>query len=711
MKLWGYMVEKVEESKFDFYKNKLFQQLVWGIFVFLVLALLITIDFLPDRVDLEVGQVSDNDIKAPKTIKYIDHKRTEELKEEAADAVSKVYEEDVTVLREIKKEVNHFFALVKDFRKRDSKLEIRVSNIKARTKLRLAREDYTYLLKLKLEKINNLKEDILAILVKYLTRGVKSDYLAQVKEQMKREVSKIGRSRQYNQLVKNITQQTIEPNLILDLRETRKRKERAKERIKPVKRTIHKGEIIIRHGRVVTEKDVQKLKLLGLRDPKVDYSNIIGYSVIILIMLGVIIIYIYQYHRQVLNNMSQLYLLGLLPIIILLLARLANYLPTNYPSFLVPIAAASILVAVLVDTDIAIIFTVGLSFLVAIVSDETIADIAVAMISGISGIYSVTKLSQRSDLVRAGFIVGGASSLTIFAFLLTNPVLELVSFLKIVPLGIINGVVVAIITNGLLPYVENIFGITSPVKLLELSNPNHPLLKRLLVKAPGTYHHSIIVGNLAEAAADTVEADSLLARVGAYYHDIGKIKRSYFFIENQIGDENPHDKLSPNLSTLIITSHVKDGVEMANNYKLPEVIVDIIKQHHGESLVSYFYQEAAYDDKYENVDESEFRYPGPRPQTKEAALIMLADTVEAAVRSNIAVQSNPDKLEKFVTDLIKAKLNSGQLDESDLTLKDLDKIASSFVNILKGIFHNRIEYPDNIAQQFKEGEAKNDSSN
>ncbi|MFO7820033.1 MAG: HDIG domain-containing protein [Halanaerobacter sp.] len=262
-----------------------------------------------------------------------------------------------------------------------------------------------------------------------------------------------------------------------------------------------------------------------------------------------------------------------------------------------------------------------------------------------------------------------------------------------------------------MPYVENIFGITSPVKLLELSNPNQPLLKKLLVEAPGTYHHSVIVGNLAEAAADKIGADSLLARVGAYYHDIGKIKRAYFFTENQIGSENPHDKLSPNLSTLIITSHVKDGVELAHEHKLPSDIIDIIKQHHGTSLVSFFYQEAMHDEKYKQVDEDEFRYDGPKPQSKEAALIMLADMVEAAVRSNSTAQSNPGRLEKLVRDLIKQKLDSGQLDESDLTLKDLDKIAKSFVNILKGIFHNRIEYPDNIAKQFDEGGQMNGSAN
>ncbi|GAB6100255.1 HDIG domain-containing protein [Halanaerocella petrolearia] len=711
MNLWSQFKEKIDISRFDFYQNKKFQQVAGSILVVVALVLLVTIDFLPDKVDLKVGQVTQNDIEAPKTVNYIDEKRTQKLKEEAADSVSKVYEEDITVSPTIRREVNQFFNLLRDFRRQKRELGTRVNELKRKSQLKLTDQDYMYLLQLKPERLTKLKEDIMMFLEKYLNRGVKSDYLAQVREQLETEAAKLDQSKQYIDLVKKLTQQFIEPNLILDLEATQKRREKAKEQVKPVKRTIHKGEIIIRHGKVLTEEDMKKLEILGLQDPKINYLNIIGYLLIVLIISAMTIIYIRQYHSYILDDMGKLALLGLLPIIILLLAKIVNYLPITYPSFVVPIAAVSILIAILIDSNLSIIFTIVLSFLVAIVSDKSMADIVVAVVSGLSGIYSVTKLSQRSDLVRAGFIVGGASSVTIFAFLLTKPVFEVVTFLKIVPLGILNGVIVAVITNGLLPYVENIFGITSPVKLLELSNPNHPLLKRLLVEAPGTYHHSIIVGNLAEAAADKVGADSLLARVGAYYHDIGKIKRSYFFTENQIGDENPHDKLSPNLSTLIITSHVKDGVDMAQEYKLPQILIDIIKEHHGTSLVSYFYQEAAYDDKYENVDESEFRYPGPKPQTKEAALVMLSDMVEAAVRSNVAVQSNPDRLEKFVNDLIKKKLNSEQLDESDLTLKDLDKISAAFVNILKGIFHNRIEYPDNIEQQFKEGAKSNGSSN
>jgi putative nucleotidyltransferase with HDIG domain len=243
-----------------------------------------------------------------------------------------------------------------------------------------------------------------------------------------------------------------------------------------------------------------------------------------------------------------------------------------------------------------------------------------------------------------------------------------------------------------LPYLESGFGLTTSVTLLELANPSHPLLKQLLMEAPGTYHHSLIVANLAEAAAEAVGADPLLARVGSFYHDIGKLKRPYFFIENQLGP-NPHEKISPNLSTLIITSHVKDGLEMAKKAKLPKVIQDIIVQHHGNSLVSFFYRQAEKNsDSKEVLREEDFRYEAPVPQTKEAAIILLADAVEAAVRS--LNKPAAGRVEAVVRKIIKEKLDDGQFDQCNITLRELDIIAQTFVRILSGIYHTRIEYPE-----------------
>ncbi|MDD4346602.1 MAG: HDIG domain-containing protein, partial [Desulfitobacteriaceae bacterium] len=258
-------------------------------------------------------------------------------------------------------------------------------------------------------------------------------------------------------------------------------------------------------------------------------------------------------------------------------------------------------------------------------------------------------------------------------------------------LGSINGLVSAVFTVGTLQWFESAFNITSTVRLLELSNPNLPLLKRLLIEAPGTYHHSILVGNLAVAAAESVQADAALVRVGSMYHDIGKLKRPYFFIENQmVSQDNPHDKIAPTLSALIITSHLKDGLELAKEYKLPEAIQDIISQHHGDSLVGFFFHKAK--EENEEAPEEAFHYEALRPQSKEAALVCLADSVEAAVRS--LQKPTSGIIEGLVRKVIKDKLNDGQLDKSNLTLQDLDQIAIAFVTVLNGIFHSRVEYPD-----------------
>ena len=257
-----------------------------------------------------------------------------------------------------------------------------------------------------------------------------------------------------------------------------------------------------------------------------------------------------------------------------------------------------------------------------------------------------------------------------------------------------RGIFTSVLTIGFLPFFESIFDIITPIKLLELSNPNHSLLRRLLIEAPGTYYHSILVGNLSETAAEEVGANALLCRVGSYYHDIGKLKRPYFFKENQMTKENPHDKISPNLSALIITSHVQDGLEIAKKYKLPSKVMDIIRQHNGDTLVAYFYHKAITAQGENLVSEDKFRYSFPKPQSKEASIVMLADSVEAYVRSQ--VEPTRDEIEKGVRIIIQDKINDGQLSQCDLTLKDIESVINSFLKVLAGIFHDRIEYPENI---------------
>jgi hypothetical protein len=265
--------------------------------------------------------------------------------------------------------------------------------------------------------------------------------------------------------------------------------------------------------------------------------------------------------------------------------------------------------------------------------------------------------------------------------------------------GFLGGVVAAIVVLGVLPIVEWMFGYTTNIKLLELANLDHPLLKKMILEAPGTYHHSIVVSTLAETAARSVNTNPLLARVSAYYHDIGKINKPLYFVENQGPQENKHDKLAPSMSSLILISHVKDGLEMAQEYRLGQKIGDIIQQHHGMGLISFFYHKAKEQEnpEMEQVDEEAYRYPGPKPQTKEAGLVMLADAVEAASRT--LQEPTPARLQGLVQRIINSIFTDGQLDECELTLKDLHQIARSFNLILSGIYHQRIDYPVPAAKE------------
>ncbi|MDD3927688.1 MAG: HDIG domain-containing protein [bacterium] len=362
--------------------------------------------------------------------------------------------------------------------------------------------------------------------------------------------------------------------------------------------------------------------------------------------------------------------------------------------------SAVMLIAILFDTSLAMLMTAFFSLSIGIIMDGQLQFSILSVVSGCVAVFSVRRIHKNSDLVQSGIVVGLVSFLTIVAVSLING--EMLSNIGMNALfGMVSGVGSAIAVIGGLSFLEKPFGLTTHIHLLELCNPNEPLLKRLLTDAPGTYHHSIVVGNLAEAAAEAVGADPLLTRVGAYYHDIGKIRRPYFFIENQMNQENVHEKLSPHLSILVITSHIRDGVELARQHRIPEKVVEIIAQHHGTNLIVYFYHQAMNRKEGNRPPENQFRYGGPKPRSREAALIMLADSVEAAVRSMI--KPTPNKVEALIRKIIRDRLSDGQLDESELTFHDLSRIADTFIKVLNGIFHPRIEYPETVDIRQKTG--------
>jgi len=359
--------------------------------------------------------------------------------------------------------------------------------------------------------------------------------------------------------------------------------------------------------------------------------------------------------------------------------------------FLIPLACVPMLLALLINDKVSLTISVLNSVLVSATVGFNIEITLLAVASSLVSVLVLKKMQQRNDILYSALYLAIINVILTFAmgFLLSNDALNVV---QKAAYSFIAAGISAVLTIGFLPLFESAFDIVTTIKLLELSNPNNPLLKKLLMEAPGTYHHSILVANLAEVAAEEVGGNPVIVRTAAYYHDIGKIKRPYFFKENQLGNDNPHNKITPNLSTLIITSHVKDGVELAKEHKLPKIIQDIIEQHHGTSLVKYFYLTMKNSsEKPEEINEEDFKYLGPIPSTKEAGIVMLADSIEASVRS--ISDPTKGKIEEMVNKIIKDRLNEGQLDNCDLTLKDLEKIRKSFLKVLSGIYHQRIEYP------------------
>ncbi|HDK26925.1 MAG TPA: HDIG domain-containing protein [Candidatus Atribacteria bacterium] len=721
--------EKITEKSAQ--KNKglqgLFLQKIILFFATLIIFILIlSINFFPDKIVLKEGQISSRDILSPKTVEFIDLEATQNLKEKAAKSIKEVYDLNLANIKNAEKQIDNIFLKIKEYKKTLTESSNYV-NINAENVERLTDEELKKIAReiiedlginineniivscfrlddLSLEKINR---DIKNTVRKIMEQGIKESDLESAKKRLVREISEISLNHYDALIASEIGNAVILPSLFLNEKETEKRRQEAISSVKEVKKTIQKGQIIIRKGEIATSEDIAILNVLGLQNPEFNYTNVIGIILITSILVILVVLYLSYFHPGIYEDINKLMLLSIISIFTILLAKLIS--PVS--GYIIPIAAASMLIAISLDTKMALLITVFLSFLLSFILGGDINYILVAVISGIVAIYSIRKATQRSSLTRAGLMVAGINVITISALgLINNEGYYII--LKEDLWGILNGFLAVILTIGTLPFLESFFDITTSFKLMELSNPNQPLLKKLIVEAPGTYHHSIVVGNLSETAAERIGGNGLLARVGSLYHDIGKIKRPYFFTENQEAYKNVHDDLEPSLSALVIASHVKEGVELAKKHKLPKDIIDIISQHHGTGLITYFFHRALKENgsTTDKIAEENYRYSGPKPQTKEAGIILLADSLEAATRS--LTNPTPTRIKTLVKEMIQKNLENGQLEECDLTLKDLNKIGDSFSRILIGMFHTRVEYPDEkLMVKFKEEKKKNGNFN
>lgn len=691
----------------SFFRNSTTQKVLGVMLFFSVTILIVFSSFSPKQVMLKPDEVAQADIQSKINAVVIDERQTDELRKQAADKVQKVYQEDKYALVNTNDDINRFFNSVtgilstadEDHLPPLHDLIESTNTLRDEANLQLHSPTLAqYIVNAQPEDLELIRQAALSVVQNLLNKPVTDEALPDIYQQAQTQIDSMGYSRTARDIIKLVAINSLRPNLIYNAEATAEAIQEASNAIQPVQKNIKAGEIIVRAGDRVTVEQISILEQLGIQRTQSYTSTLIGAGLFVLLTFWVLIQFLRRYYSDIFKDDRLMLLIGLVFIIILLLTRFLTMIKisdnaeiNSLVGYLAPVAAGSMLIAILLDNRLAHFLTLVMALYVGLITEGNQLFYGItAFVGGTVGVFQVYRLSQISDLAKSALYVALANIVTIVTLSMIGGSLSWNLILVGILIGAINGILSAILMIGALPYLESAFSITSMIKLLELSNPNHFLLKRLLLEAPGTYHHSLMVGNLAEASAESIGANPLLVRVGAYYHDIGKLKRPEYFVENQRGFENPHEKIAPALSALIITSHVKDGLEYARDAHLPEVVNDFIAQHHGNSLTRYFYGRALEEDRDGTISEDSFRYEGPKPQSKEVALVMLADSVEAAIRS---LQEPTDaKIREMVKKIIKDKLNDGQLESCDLTFKDLDTITQSFCTILEGMYHKRIEY-------------------
>ena len=694
--------DRIENRKTKIWRTALFVMLI------IVSWAILSINFLPEQVSLTEGEIASDDyFYEGSTVTYVSEIRTEEARNEAAAGVEEQYIVDDTVLTNLLQEIDGYFDTVLQTASGD----LSINELKAALPGEYTNEVLYSITGLPQEDITTTRDSFKRMVESIFEEGVLEKDIEDARQSIALAISASTISGNVELFLKSLNEGMDYPyNKVFDAVSTSQLTEEARENVSPVSVTVLNGEKLVSKGQMVTAEQVEALQALRLQSDNPILTPHIGLFILVVLCYLILYFYLKFYEKTIFKRKPAILLLGVVMVVILLICKLISLISFNMDTeltaqigYLLPVTAASMVLTVLLDREVATVCTVILSIFVGVIMDGSMAFPLVALAGGLTGIITASRLNQRSQFVGASIYITLANLLVIGAWgLIWHQSYSAIGIGML--FGLINGLLSAILAMGILPYLESAFGITTVIRLLELSNSNHPLLKRLMMEAPGTYNHSILVGNLAEAAADAIGANTLLVRVASYYHDIGKLKRPHFYIENQRPGENPHDKLQPGLSAMIITSHTTDGAKMLREEHFPEEIINIVEQHHGNSVLKYFYNKA----KEQAVDPDEvkiadYRYKGRRPQTKEAALVMLADSVQAAVQAINSQDS--EQVKDKVFKVINSKMQEGQLADCPLTFKDLEVISQSFLMVLSGMNHQRINYPDSATEAPTEGTA------
>ena len=649
-----------------------------------LLAALGWVPYVP-TVALRPGAVSTQDVVAPRTVEFVDRERTEALRKEVADAVPPVYRAVSDALDQAERQAKSLGDSVLALRA-DRSLAAQ-ARVQALARLGLHGEALQAALNLDRRELLVARDAAVSALYRLMARPLRMEDLEAARGQAELVLREKGVRPPALPFARWLVERALRPNLVVDEAQTRRAREAARAGVEPVRVRVLKDEVVVRRGEVVTPEHVQKLQALGLAGSPWQWEKVVGTGLLVGLLVAILGAYLARFQPEVWQSPK---LLGLLGLLVWLGAAGTRLVAATLHPLLLPTASVTMLLSVLLNAKVAVFAAGILAVLAGTLGSQDLRLAAVAYTGALVAVFSVRRIQRRTDLAYAGLVVGFANAAASLAsdLLAGTPLREAALNAGI---GVTGGVLCGVLATGALPYLEDLFGLVTPIKLLELSNPSHPLLRRLQLEAPGTYHHTLMVANLAEAAAEAVGADPLLARVGTYYHDVGKLRRPGFFVENQVGGHNPHDRMAPSLSALAVAAHVRDGLELARQYKLPQVVADFIPQHHGTTLMAYFYHRAV-EQQQGPVDPEAFRYEGPKPRSREAAIVMLADGVEAAARS---IQNpTPERIREVVRRIVHERLEDGQLDECDLTFRDLERITQVFTRLLVSMFHPRLEYPE-----------------
>jgi putative nucleotidyltransferase with HDIG domain len=664
-----------------------------------VLTAILTLSISPGAVNLDVGQVAPQEIRAPRAITFDSPSETEARRQEAASKVVSQYEQIAPPMDIANAPLRSFDELVKGvsqtLQDRDdgtitaAQVPSRLAQIASP---KLSDAQIALVAAMSRTRWVQLAAAARTVLASIQAGAVREDDLDTVRDQARGAITEELPTADRD-LAGNLAANLIAPNQRVNASLTETARQAARDAVTPVEVQVAANEVIVHAGDKITALAHEELDRLGLTSPRLKVSTVAGEALLGAVLAILLVGFLWRFQPQIWYRNQSLLLFMLTLVASAVVIRLAG--ERSLWTFVVPTSAAVLLIGILLDGYAGAAMAAALAMLAGLVNPNGLETATYVLAGGAAALMAVARAERLNAFLRAGVVIGLTNVAVVVAFGLLDGT-DLTGMLQLSAAGLVNAALSVVLAVGSFAMLGNLFGIMTIFQLLELANPSSRLLRRLLLETPGTYHHSVMVGNLAERAAETIGADPLLARVAAYYHDIGKMKNPLAFIENQAGARNIHDDLDPETSARIIAGHIRDGIDLGYEYGLPVQIIGFIPQHHGTSVMSYFYgkavQEAGGDPSRANKDT--FRYPGPKPQSREAAILMLSDGVEASVRS--LDSKDEASIRAMVASIVDARLEDGQLDEADLTLRNLSQIKDAFVQQLLGMYHSRINYPDNV---------------